>query len=100
MERITFSEMEKRLFKYNCDHPETEDDAVVSAVVVFKQSNWDKPYSELSRSYRVWNNNRAFQPNKIAHSIFSSCLDGTDIGVRLDWCNWEVEYCYMESDIA
>ena len=96
MEKITFSEMEKRMFEFNCAHPESEDKATVSAVDVFKQSNWDKEYSELSRSYRVYNNNRAFQPNKIAHSIYSYCLDGTDDGVRLDWYNWAVEYCYME----
>ena len=94
--KITYGEMERIMFRFNEEHPDQEEKGVISAVIVFKPENWTVEYSELSRSYQVWNNNRAFQPGKIANSVFGYCLDGTDPGVRLDWYKWSVDYCYME----
>ena len=96
MKKITFAEMEKTMFKFNCENPDKEDKAVLSAVIVFKPENWTVNYTETERSYRVWNNNRMFQPNKIASSLFMNCLDGKDNGVRWDWYRWVADYCYME----
>lgn len=94
-ERITYDQFWHIMHDFNVQHPEKQDEACLFGVIVFKESNWETQYSELSRSYEVANCNRGFQPDKIANSIFGYCLDGTDPGVRLDWYKWEVEYCYM-----
>lgn len=94
-EKITFGELSKIMSTFNAEHPEKQEEACLKGVIVYKQSNFDKPYSEESRSYEVSNNSRAFQHGKISNSLFGSSLDGTDMGVRLDWYKWEVDYCYM-----
>jgi hypothetical protein len=96
MKKISYNELYNAMCDYNRKNPAKEDDPMISGVIVYKQSNWEKDYSEKSRSYRVYNSNRAFQDGKIANSIFGYCLDGTDQGVRLDWYKWEPEFCYME----
>lgn len=95
MRKITFGKLAQIMSEYNRRFPENADSAKLAGVVVYKPENWDKPYTERSRSYEVWNNNRAFQDGKIANSLFGDCLDGTDRGVRLDWYRWDVDYCYM-----
>ena len=85
------------MWDFNKANPDKEDDECITGVIVYKASNWKKTYPLESRSYRVSNANRAFQDGKIANSMFGYCLDGTDQGVRLDWYNWKVDYCYMES---
>jgi len=90
MKKITWSEMERRFLKHN-----KRKDNPIYAVVVFKKENWDVPYTEEERSYKVSSNNKAFKEGMISKSIFADCLDGKDLGVRLDWYDWEVEYCYM-----
>ena len=94
--KITFWELSKNFEEYNHEHDNGCDGTSITGVIVYKQSNWSKPYSEESRSYRVSSNNRAFQDGMIANSIFGHCLDGTDQGVRLDWYDWDIDYCYMD----
>lgn len=69
-------------------------------VAVLTPDSFDREYSEEGRSYRFSNYNKAFLP-MCSGSIFSSCLDGTDDGVRLDWYvnggNWKVERVYVQS---
>ena len=96
MKKITFGQLAEIMRAYNEEHPDREESADVAGVVIYKESNWKVPYSEVSRSYRVWNCNRAFQSGKISNSLSGDCLDGTDQGVRLDWYGWTPEYCYME----
>ena len=75
----------------------------LTAHVVFTEDSFDKPYPLLSRTYRISSDNKAFWPNMGGYSIFASCLDGTDQGVRLDWLmaaegnpgGWKVEECYI-----
>ena len=95
MNKITFTELATNMWDYNEKHPENEDKAILKGIIVYKQKNFEKPFSLVERSYEVANNNRCFQPNKISNSLFGNCLDGVDLGVRLDWYRWEVEYCYM-----
>lgn len=95
MTKITLQDMENRMREYNRRHPERAESADISAIIVFKQGNWDKEYPEISRMYRVWNCNRGYQDGKISNSVFMYCLDGTDQGVRFDWYNWAVDYCFM-----
>ena len=95
MEKITYAKLRKIMETHNVRFPEHSDKPVLHGVIVYRADNWTEDYSLEARSYRVSNNNRAFQPGKIARSLFGNSLDGTDQGVRLDWYNWRVDYCYM-----
>lgn len=73
----------------------------VTAVVVITEGSFDRAYTEEERSYRFTNHNKAFIPSNISRSIFADCLDGKEVGVRIDWYlgdSWEVEYAYIESE--
>ncbi len=75
----------------------------LTAHIVFSEDSYTKPYSLLSRTYCFSSDNRAFQPNMSGYSIFASCLDRSDQGVRLDWYmreegnedGWITEDCYI-----
>lgn len=75
----------------------------LTAHIVFSEESFTEPYSQLSRTYRVSSNNKAFYPYMSGYSIHASCLDGTDQGVRLDLYmaeegnegGWIVEDCYI-----
>lgn len=95
IKRMTWKEFCDRMWGYNEMFPECQENSNLQGVIVYKACNWDFPYSETDRSYRVSNANRMFQPGKISNSLFGDCLDGRDVGVRLDWYNWEVDYCYF-----
>lgn len=96
-ERIRLSKLESIMCDFNRKHPDKQDTASITGVIVFKPSNWPgKAYSEEERSYRVSNANRCFQDGKISNQLSGNCLDGKDLGVRLDWYKWEVDYCYMD----
>ena len=69
----------------------------ISAVIVYKQSNFTREYSEQSRSYRVTNfDGKRFFHGMLGNSIYGECLDGSESGVRLDAYDWEIERCYFE----
>ncbi len=79
----------------------------LSGFIVFTVDSFDKPYDEHSRTYGVSSNNKAFQPGMGGYSIYASCLDGSDFGVRLesymtnergDDNGWKIERCYMMQD--
>lgn len=102
MEKITLSKIIEKFKDYNTENnviygttPNVPD---ITAVIVYKQSNFTKPYSVKERSYRI--NNRCgkafFDTVSGSRSIRGDCLDGTDLGVRLDAYNWDIEYCYFE----
>lgn len=97
MKKISFSELQKTMVEYNQAHPDKQDTPAITGVIVYKQENWSSQvYSTKDRSYRVSNANRAFQQGKISNQLSGDCLDGKDLGVRLDWYNWSIEYCYMD----
>lgn len=108
MKKITWSEFDNIMWQHNKEAGITvkgTDPHPITGVVVFKQGPWfNREYSEHSRSYRVSSSNKWFLPN-IGRSIFADCLDGTDSDVRLDYymkeCggDWEVDYCYMISEV-
>ncbi len=96
MKKISFGELENIMMRHNSEKGYSNPS--LTGVIVYKQSNFDKPYTEQERSYRVSNSNKYFCPWMIGRSLFGDCLDGRDINVRLDWYNWEPEYCYMDND--
>ena len=103
MEKITYAKFVEAMRKFN----ETEafatkgNQKILKGVIVFTEDSFKKPYTETERSYQTTSDNKAFFPNMISNSIFADCLDGKDLGVRLDWYmhgnerNWKVDYCYL-----
>lgn len=97
MERLTFQELKDRRQEWK------------SAVIVFTEDTFNKPYSLDERSYRLTENDMwGLDDTKIGRRITGSCLDGTDQNIRLDWYmfghddpkhNWKVDYCYIEEKI-
>jgi len=77
----------------------------LTGYVTFTEDSFAQPYSELSRTYAVSSNNKAFIPGMGGYSIYASCMDGTDPCVRLEQYmanelagdgGWKVERCYMK----
>ena len=102
MKKITWSEFEKAMWKFNEAHGYTTNGNKerLRGIVVFTEDSFSKPYTVKERSYEVDSDQKAFLPNQIGYSIFGDCLDGRDLGVRLDWYMkdknpWKVEYCYL-----
>ena len=96
-EKISYAEFCKRMEERGKDHHNNEDyEDSITGVIVYTKDSFTKPFTVKERSYRVSSYNRCFQSGKIANSMYGDCLDGKDLGVRLDWYNWKVEYCYFD----
>ena len=76
------------------------------AIIVFSQESFSKPFTETERSYSISSNAKYFDSSKIGNSLFGSCIDGTDQGIRLDYYmhsipedgignRWIPAYCYI-----
>ena len=102
MNKISFSDLCDAFYKHNDSNNVTsqyEDKNCLYGVVVFKQGPWfKKEYTEVERSYRFSSDNKYFISGMGGNSIFASCLDGIEHGVRLDYYmgEWEIDYCYIE----
>jgi hypothetical protein len=98
MKKMTFVEVCGVFHKHNQGKNLTQfsDPNPLTAVVVFKAENWDRPYSEKERSYKFSSDNKGFI-GAGGTSIFGDCLDGVDLGIRLDHYiyEWKVDYCYI-----
>lgn len=81
MKQVTYSQMQEELYDQENKY----------VLITYKQENWDKEYSEQSRTYMVGSYNKCFKSGMLGNSMYGSCIDGTDVGVRLDWYNWKVE---------
>lgn len=71
--------------------------------ITFTSDSFDKDYNEISRTYRVSSENKAYQSGMGGYSIYASCLDGTDPCIRLEGYMrgenaWKIEKCYMFKD--
>lgn len=73
--------------------------------ITFTKDSFNEEHSVEARTYAISSNNKAFQANMGGYSIFGSCLDGIDTGVRLDWYmsaerggkdGWKIERCYTK----
>ena len=97
----TVEEIYRLMRMFNDEHGYTTKgtDEHITAVAVIKQSSFSKPYTETERSYKFTNDNKAFIAGQLGYSIFADCLDGVDLGVRLERYieggGWEVDYCYL-----
>lgn len=96
MEKITMGELYNRMTAHNSKTLNGQRGEPITGVIVYKPENWTTPYTEEQRSYRVSSNCWGFMSGKISNAVYGDCLDGTDIGVRLDWYNWSADYCYMD----
>lgn len=81
MKEVTYSKLKEEFYDKENKY----------ALITYNQSNFDKEYNEISRTYLISSDNRCFQGGKIANSLYGSCLDGTDVCVRLDNYNWKIE---------
>lgn len=97
---MDYKQLKEILFQHECKHSDTHLNVYIT-FTSFGAGN-KKDYSWNSRTYLVSSDNKAFQPNKGGYSIFGSCLDGSDQGIRLeqymkDECGgkdgWVVEDC-------
>ena len=100
MKKFTWGEFERIMYQHNIDNNITvkgRDTHPLIGIVVYKQGDYFKQeYNETERSYRVSSDNKRFIPGQIGQSIFADCLDGIDIGIRLDYySDWEIDYCYF-----
>lgn len=102
MKKLTWRELCEAMRKFNEERGYTTKGTKehLEGVVVFTKESFKKPYTEQERSYLVSSDNKSFLPNQLGNSIFADCLDGKDLGVRLDWYmygeeSWKVEYCYL-----
>ena len=113
-ERITYPELKKAMCDFNEKHglESKGNEKYIVGVVVFTADSFEKEYNETERSFRFTSDNKAFLPNMGGYSIFGGCLDGTDMGIRLeqyidveygaynkagrDKTGWHVEYAYIE----
>ena len=99
MKKLTYMEFRDAMFKFNEEHPDGK--SMLYGVIVFTKDSFTADYTETERSYRTNNDQKGFQHGKISNSIYANCLDGKDLGVRLDWYMhgenpWKVDYCYLE----
>ena len=99
MKKISYAELVDTFLNHNRGKNLTQfgDKDRLTGVIVFKASSFDKPYTEIERSYKFTSDNKAFI-GACGTSIYGDCLDGKDSGVRLDWYmydGWEIDYCYI-----
>lgn len=69
-----------------------------TALIIFDSSNWaNRNFTEQERTYRVSSDAKYFDYEKCGSSLFGNCLDGKDLGVRLDLYKWKVEDIIIEN---
>ena len=92
MKKMTFKKFKEVMQSYN------KSGAVVTGVIVFTKDSFQKEYSELARSYEVRSDAKFFSLGALGNSLYGACLDGMDVGVRLDYYmhdGWKPEFCYI-----
>lgn len=98
MKKLTYLEVLKMIDEHNEKEgikTQFDDPQPLKFVVVFKQENFDKPFTIKERSYQFRSDNKYFLPSMGGSSLYGHCLDGKDLNVRLDWYDWKPEYYYQ-----
>lgn len=99
---MTYQELRKLFYTHEDKDPSTH----LTAYITFSGfgSQNQKTYPWESRTYAISSNNKAYKPEKGGYSIYGSCLDGTDCGIRLEKYmrdeqggkdGWTVEDCCL-----
>lgn len=80
--------------QYNDKHP------LVCYVVVQQMPYWKKEYTKQERTYTFVSSQKRFIGGMCGNSIFADCLDGKDLGIRLDAYlgDWKFEECWYEEE--
>lgn len=100
MKKLTFREFTEQMIDFNHSNNITAkggSSKTLKGVIVFTEDSFNQHYTLEERSYLTTNHNKRFLDN-IGNSLYADCLDGIDLGVRLDWYisdGWKVEYCYI-----
>lgn len=101
MEKLTWSQLCEKINEHNSKFnvkSQFGDPQHLKCRVVIKQESFPRAnYTEEQRTYEFTSDNKRFLPNMGGNSIFCDCLDGVDLGVRLDWYlgQWKIDYCYI-----
>lgn len=95
---MTFSEFCRAMSKANADGKR------LTGVIVFAKGSFAQEYTEQERSYRVSSMAKYFRKGMLGRALPGDCLDGKDLGVRLDYYmkgspRWRVEKAYIEEDV-
>lgn len=94
-----FTELETLVWKYNYAHKvNTSTDHTLQMVLVFTRESFpNQQFTETERSYQVGNANNRWIEGLISNALWGDCLDGKDVGVRLDYYlnEWTIEYAYF-----
>lgn len=99
---MTFRELCEACWKHNDENNITQQYSdkkpLICYVVVNQMPYWKEQFSEQQRTYRFRSDNKRFISRMCGNSIFADCLDGKDLGVRLDWYigDWTFEKCWYE----
>lgn len=98
---MTFNELCEKCYQHNkANNIQTQygDKHALKCFVVVSQNSFNKPFTELERTYTFTSDNKYFIARMGGNSIFADCLDGKDEGVRLDWYIgvWDFEKCWYE----
>ena len=67
---MNYLELKRAFCEWKHEHP-TED---LTAHIIFTQDSFTKEYSQLSRTYRITSDEKAFWSKTGSHSIFADCL--------------------------
>lgn len=88
-------------YDYFQQHPEIgQFNDAPEVIVTITKDSFKEEYSELTRSYRFILSQKYFLPGMGGNSIFAHCLDGSEMGIRLDYYlfnSWKIENVYMQS---
>lgn len=88
MKKLSFDEFYDYMSEHIADN--------VEGIIIYTEDSFSEQYSLESRSYKVHSSAKYFNPELCGSSLFGTSLDGTDVGVRLDYySHWKVEYCYI-----
>ena len=77
---MTYQELKKIFIAHEANKPSGH----LTAFITFTEDSFREPYSKTDRTYVISSDNKAFHPNMSGYSVIGNCLDGTDMGVRLE----------------
>ena len=65
---------------------------VIWFAITYARCNFSKPFNRKERTYIVASNGgKACFNGMCGSSLWGDCMDGRDMGVRLDWYDWKID---------